>query len=42
MFCNDMNQLRGEIKELSTGNVLYEITGSWMNKLYITDKKVSA
>ncbi|KAG2184746.1 hypothetical protein INT43_000659, partial [Umbelopsis isabellina] len=41
MFCNDLHKLRGEIKELSTGNILFEITGDWMDKLYITDKKTN-
>ncbi|KAJ2963178.1 hypothetical protein NQZ79_g1760 [Umbelopsis isabellina] len=41
MFCKDMHQLRGEIKDLSTGDILFKITGDWMGKLYITDTKTN-
>jgi hypothetical protein len=35
-----MNRVHGHIKRLSTGQTLYEITGSWDDQLYIKNMQV--
>lgn len=37
-FTGTYNGIAGKIKRISTGEVLYEISGKWSDELYITEK----
>jgi len=38
-FTGTYNELGGKIKRISTGEVLYTLSGQWDDKIYITNTK---